>query len=172
LVAEHVRLLGFGVVQHVLAVHAFDAVQDPLGVGGRLHVFVVAGGAHIVRDDAGEGLRPGGEGHGGRGEDNCNLLFHWIFPFFVLLYWRQAFASRWLIPLLLGVNIGIGFLYKSFALGLPVTLGLAGWYLHQRQYRVAEFLKQDALKVVITVSVAVAMFAMWFVLDPNPQAVW
>jgi 4-amino-4-deoxy-L-arabinose transferase-like glycosyltransferase len=97
----------------------------------------------------------------------------WIFlPFCVLLYWRQAFASRWWIPLLLGISIGIGFLYKSFALALPVTLGLAGWYLHQRQYRVAEFLKQDALKVVITVSVAVATFAMWFVLDPNPQAVW
>jgi 4-amino-4-deoxy-L-arabinose transferase-like glycosyltransferase len=97
----------------------------------------------------------------------------WIFlPFFVLLYWRQAFASRWLIPLLLGTSIGIGFLYKSFALGLPVTLGLAGWYLHLRQYRVAEFLKQDALKVVIAVSVAVALFAMWFVLDPAPQAVW
>ena len=97
----------------------------------------------------------------------------WIFlPFFVLLYWRQAFASRWLIPLLLGISTGIGFLYKSFALGLPVTLGLTGWYLHQRQYRVAEFLKQDVLKIAITVSVAVAMFAMWFVLDPNPQAVW
>jgi len=97
----------------------------------------------------------------------------WIFlPFFVLLYWRQAFASRWLIPLLFGISIGIGFLYKSFALGLPVTLGLAGWYLHQRQYRVAEFLKQDALKVVIAVSAAVALFAMWFVLDPDPQAVW
>src|SRR5665647_3774095 len=41
----------------------------------------------------------------------------WIFlPFFVLLYWRQTFASRWLIPLLLGISIGIGFLYKSFAL--------------------------------------------------------
>ena len=97
----------------------------------------------------------------------------WIFlPFFVLLYWRQTFASRWLIPLLLGISIGIGFLYKSFALGLPVTFGLTGWYLHQRQYRVAEFLKQDALKVVITVSVAVALFALWFVFDPNPQAVW
>ena len=59
----------------------------------------------------------------------------WIFlPFFVLLYWRQAFESRWLIPLLLGIGIGIGFLYKSFALGLPVTLGLSGWYLHQRNY--------------------------------------
>jgi len=97
----------------------------------------------------------------------------WIFlPFFVLLYWRQAFASRWLIPLLLGISIGIGFLYKSFALGLPVTLGLTWWYLHQRQYRVAEFMKQDALKVAVTVSVAVALFAMWFVFDPDPQAVW
>jgi hypothetical protein len=97
----------------------------------------------------------------------------WIFlPFFVMLYWRQAFASRWLMPLLFGISIGIGFLYKSFALGLPVTLGLAGWYLHQRQYRMAEFLKQDALKIVISVSVSVAMFALWFVFDPNPQAVW
>ena len=97
----------------------------------------------------------------------------WIFlPFFVLLYWRQAFASRWLIPLLLGIAIGIGFLYKSFALGLPVTLGLSGWYLHQRNYRVTEFLRKDALKVAIAVSVAVALFAMWFVLDPDPQAVW
>ena len=97
----------------------------------------------------------------------------WIFlPFFVLLYWRQAFASRWMIPLLLGIGIGLGFLYKSFALGLPVTLGLSGWYLHQRQYRVKEFIKQDALKITTTVTVAVMMFAMWFVLDPNPQAVW
>lgn len=97
----------------------------------------------------------------------------WIFlPFFVLLYWRQTFESRFVIPLLLGISIGAGFLYKSFALGLPVTLGLTGWYLHRRQYRVAAFLKQDALKVVIAMSVAVAMFAMWFMLDPNPQAVW
>lgn len=97
----------------------------------------------------------------------------WIFlPFFVLLYWRKAFASRWLIPLLLGISIGIGFLYKSFALGLPVTLGLAGWYLHQRQYRMTEFLKQDALKILVAITVAVTLFAMWFMLDPDPQAVW
>ncbi len=97
----------------------------------------------------------------------------WIFlPFFVLLYWRRAFASRWLIPLLLGTSIGIGFLYKSFALGLPVTLGLTGWYLHQRQYHMKDFLKQDALKIATAITVALAMFAMWFVLDPDPQAVW
>jgi 4-amino-4-deoxy-L-arabinose transferase-like glycosyltransferase len=97
----------------------------------------------------------------------------WIFlPFFVLLYWRQTFASRWLIPVLFGISIGIGFLYKSFALGLPVTLGLSGWYLHQRHYHVKEFLRQDALKVVIVVLIAVTLFSMWFVFDPNPQAVW
>jgi hypothetical protein len=97
----------------------------------------------------------------------------WIFlPFFVLLYWRQAFASRWLVPLLLGIAIGIGFLYKSFALGLPVTLGLSGWYLQQRGYRWSEFLREDGLKVVIAIAVAVALFAMWFALDPDPHAVW
>jgi len=97
----------------------------------------------------------------------------WIFlPFFVLLYWRKAFESRWLIPLLLGISFGIGFLYKSFALALPVTLGLSGWYLHRRGYRWSEFLRRDGLKVVIAVSVAVALFAMWFVLDPDPLAVW
>ena len=97
----------------------------------------------------------------------------WIFlPFFALLYWRQAFQSRFIIPLLFGFSIGISFLYKSFALGLPVTLGLAGWYWHQRQYRLATFIRQDALKVAITILVAVALFAMWFVFDPDPQAVW
>jgi hypothetical protein len=97
----------------------------------------------------------------------------WIFlPFFVLLYWRKTIESRFVIPMLIGICIGIGFLYKSFALGLPVTLGLTGWYLHQRHYRVAGFIKQDAMKVVIAVSVSVMLFAMWFVLDPDPQSVW
>lgn len=97
----------------------------------------------------------------------------WLFlPFFVLLYWRQTFASRLAVPLLLGVAIGIGFLYKSFALGLPVTLGLTGWYLHRRQYRLADFLRHDAPKVAIAITVAVAMFALWFALDPEPQAIW
>ncbi len=103
---------------------------------------------------------------------NAPEVFWLSLPFFVLLYWRQALASRWLIPLLLGISVGIGFLYKSFALGLPATLGLAAWYWHQRQYRVMEFIKQDALKVFIAISVAVAIFGLWLALDPNPQAVW
>ncbi|MDH4217011.1 MAG: glycosyl transferase family 39, partial [Gallionella sp.] len=35
-----------------------------------------------------------------------------------------------------------------------------------------EFLKRDALKVAIAITVAVALFALWFALDPEPQAIW
>jgi len=99
-------------------------------------------------------------------------VFWIILPFFVLLYWRKAFESRLAVPFLLGVAIGIGFLYKSFALAMPVTLGLAGWHLFQRQFRVAEFLRSDALKVAITLMVAIVVFSLWFVLDPDPLSVW
>lgn len=98
----------------------------------------------------------------------------WLFlPFFTLLYWRPlSFDSRWLIPLLLGVEIGIGLLYKSFALLAPVGLALAWWYLHHRDYRWREFLADDLYKPVVTGIVALSMFALWFVFDPDPQAVW
>ena len=97
----------------------------------------------------------------------------WLFlPFFTLLYWREAFASRLMVPLMFGVSIGIGFLYKSFALALPMTLALAGWYLHHSRYRFVPCLKQDAYKVAIAITVALGLFALWFVLDPDPSSVW
>lgn len=100
-------------------------------------------------------------------------VFWFFLPFFSLLYWRSsAFDSRLIIPVLLGVEVGIGLLYKSFALVAPVSLALSWWYLHQRDYRLTAFLFKDAWKVAITVAVSLALFGMWFVFDPNPQAVW
>jgi 4-amino-4-deoxy-L-arabinose transferase-like glycosyltransferase len=97
----------------------------------------------------------------------------WLFlPFFALLYWRTAAASRLAFPLLAGVAIGIGLLYKSFALAVPAALGLAGWYLHSRDRRLATFLARDSWKVLITLSVSLALFGAWFLLDPDPGAVW
>jgi 4-amino-4-deoxy-L-arabinose transferase-like glycosyltransferase len=98
----------------------------------------------------------------------------WLFlPFFALLYWRPAgFSSRFVFPLLMGVAVGIALLYRSFALVLPVGLGLAWWYLRFRGYRVAAFLAKDAGKVAFTMSIALAIFASWFLLDPDPQSVW
>ena len=98
----------------------------------------------------------------------------WLFlPFFTLLYWQPAsFESQFLLPILLGLGIGIGLLYKSFALALPVTLGLSWWYLHHRDYRATTFLTKDAWKIVLMASTSLAIFGLWFLLDPDPHAIW
>ena len=97
----------------------------------------------------------------------------WLFlPFFILLYWRStAFASR-AVPLLLGVVIGIGLLYKSFALLLPVGLGLAWWYFRQRNYRIVPFIREDVWRLALVALISLAIFSLWFILDPQPQAIW
>lgn len=100
-------------------------------------------------------------------------VFWFFLPFFSLLYWRSfAFDSRITIPLLLGVEVGIGLLYKSFALVVPMGLALAWWYLHQRDYRWKAFLHKDAWKVAAISVLSLAIFGLWFVFDPDPQAVW
>jgi 4-amino-4-deoxy-L-arabinose transferase-like glycosyltransferase len=97
----------------------------------------------------------------------------WLFlPFFVLLYGQPAtFESRWLVPIGLGLGIGVGLLYKSFALAAPVLLALAWWYLHHRRYEIATFLTKDLLKLVIMGCVSLAVFSLWFILDPDPRAI-
>lgn len=98
----------------------------------------------------------------------------WLFlPFFTLLYWRdRAFASPLGVPLLLGLFTGIGLLYKSFALLVPAGLALAWWYLHRRAYRWRVFWVQDAPRLLLIGTLALALFALWFVFDPDPRAVW
>ena len=100
-------------------------------------------------------------------------VFWFFLPFSTLLYWRAfAFDSRVSIPLILGAEVGIGLLYKSFALVVPVALTLAWWYLHQRDYRWKAFLHKDAGKVAIVIALSLVMFGLWFVFDPDPQAIW
>ncbi len=100
-------------------------------------------------------------------------VFWFFLPFFTLLYWRNsAFESRFLVPVLMGIEVGIGLLYKSFALIAPVGLCLAWWYLHYREYRWQHCLRKDVFKVAITLTLALALFGLWFLFDPDPQAVW
>jgi len=98
----------------------------------------------------------------------------WLFlPFFTLLYWRPvSFCSRFVFPILLGVAVGIGLLYKSFALALPVGLGLAAWYWQYRDHSVGTFLARDFGKIFITMAISLAIFGLWFAFDPDPQSVW
>lgn len=100
-------------------------------------------------------------------------VFWLSLPFFVLLYWRpSSFESRFWFPVMLGLATGLGLLYKSFFFVLPVGLGLMWWYLHHRQYRWREFLLKDAWKPVLTGILALLIFGMWFLLEPDPAALW
>ncbi len=98
----------------------------------------------------------------------------WLFlPFFLLLYrGKRAFDSAWGMPLIIGLSVGIGLLYKSFALLLPVGLGLAFWYWRHRHYRPAEFLRRDFYKLILIGLLSLSVFALWFVFDPDPQSIW
>ncbi|HEX9189025.1 MAG TPA: phospholipid carrier-dependent glycosyltransferase [Vicinamibacteria bacterium] len=105
---------------------------------------------------------------------NAPEVFWLLVPFFALLHWRPAsFASRALVPAGMGLALGLGLLYKSFALAMPTGLGLGLWYWQQREKpRLRGFLEQDLGKVVLTLAIALSAFASWFLLDPDPRAVW
>ncbi len=98
----------------------------------------------------------------------------WLFlPMFVIVYFgRRATESRVLVPVLLGLCIGTGLLYKSYALLMPVGLGLAWSYFHLREYRFGAFIRDDVLKLVLLGALSLAVFALWFALDPDPVAIW
>jgi 4-amino-4-deoxy-L-arabinose transferase-like glycosyltransferase len=97
----------------------------------------------------------------------------WLFvPCFAALTWRtRVLGSRLAVPVLLGLTTGVGLLYRSFALLLPVALWLAWWRLRQRDYRLPVFLARDAGAIAILSVVALATFGMWFVFDPDPRAI-
>jgi 4-amino-4-deoxy-L-arabinose transferase-like glycosyltransferase len=97
----------------------------------------------------------------------------WLFlPFALLLLGRPAVASARTLPVLAGVPIGLALLYKSFVLVVPAGLALAWWHLRFRDGRFAIFMARDAWRIALAMAIALAMFAAWFALDPNPGAVW
>ena len=98
----------------------------------------------------------------------------WInLPFMALLYWgKGAFESKFFFPLLAGACFGLALFAKSFAYIAPATLALGLYYWRWRQWSISKTLIHDLYKVCIASLLALAVFALWFVFDPNPEAVW
>ncbi len=97
----------------------------------------------------------------------------WLFaPLALLLLHRKPeFPEGILWPWLCGGMIGVGLLYKSFALVLPVVLTMALWQLRARGWQSRPFLKMDAWRLLMTVASALILFSLWFWLDPSPSLV-
>ena len=91
----------------------------------------------------------------------------WLFlPFFVLLM-RPRERLGWGLALAFGLMLGAGLLYKSFAMIIPSAGALAWWTLHQGGYRPLAWLRRDAPKIVVLALIALGVFALWFLLDPQ-----
>ena len=78
----------------------------------------------------------------------------------------------WLGFTLFGLALGLGLAYKSFALIAPASITLWAWLLVQ--HRPLQWGQTFSLsfKVGWSSVLALGIFGLWFVLDPNPAAVW
>lgn len=73
---------------------------------------------------------------------------------------------------LFGLGLGLGLAYKSFALIAPAA---AAWWLAlllSAPHINLKVLLDTTLKVTFSAVLALGVFALWFVLDPDPAAVW
>ena len=101
--------------------------------------------------------------------------FWFSLPLFVLLWQRARQPDAhpgWLAHGLFGLGLGLGLAYKSFALIAPAA---AAWWLALVASEPAltwRRLLRHTLGVGLSATLALGVFALWFVLDPDPQGVW
>ena len=97
----------------------------------------------------------------------------WLFaPLALLLLHREPRLPNGILwPWIWGGMIGVGLLYKSFALVVPVTLTMALWQLRARGWKIRPFLIKDFCRLSMTILAALLLFSLWFWLDPNPMLV-
>ena len=78
----------------------------------------------------------------------------------------------WLVYSLMGVALGLGAAYKSFALVAPACAGFwcaALWSEPALDWRTT---LRITAGVAFSALLGVGIFALWFAIDPDPQAVW
>ena len=79
------------------------------------------------------------------------------------------YIAFWVI---VGLAFGLGAAYKSFALIAPAAAALWCAMLLSAQRFEWRFALQTSLGMFASVLIGVGFFALWFVLDPDPGAVW
>ena len=100
-------------------------------------------------------------------------VFWLSLPFLALLYWgKSAFESKFLFPVLAGLCFGLALFAKSFAYIAPASLALGLYYWHWRKWSIPQTCIRDLYKFLFIVPWALSVFALWFALDPQPEAVW
>lgn len=92
--------------------------------------------------------------------------------FLLLLYRTRSFSRSYAFWIGLGVLVGLAAWVRSIFLLAPVGLAFCIYLLWQRQWRMLEFLKHDATRLAVFTLTVLAVFGLWFVIDPNPEAIF
>ena len=89
---------------------------------------------------------------------------------------QQATLGRaplgWLACTLIGVALGLGSAYKSFALVAPAAAAIWCAVLLSEQRLTWATTWRTTLGLGWSTAIGIGIFALWFVLDPDPAAVW
>ena len=87
--------------------------------------------------------------------------------------WKAYTAPIYIaIVICTGISWGLGSAYKSFALIAPASAALWCALLFSAPRLTWRFGLKTSVRVAISVLIGVGIFALWFVLDPDPAAVW
>lgn len=92
--------------------------------------------------------------------------------FALVLGFRDRSRQRWAPWTASGVALGIGCLFKSFALVAPAGLALVWLRLSERDWDFRGFVRGDLGRVILTATVGLAFFGLWPLLDPDPGAIF
>jgi len=103
----------------------------------------------------------------------------WMFGVMAALAWApvRLLGSRLWFPLAAGMATGMACLYKSFVLVVPLGFAMLLCHLwaHERgasPQPSGATLARTALKLGISSLLALAIFSLWFALDPQPAEIW
>jgi len=84
----------------------------------------------------------------------------------------DAHAMDWRVFTLMGIAMGLGSAYKSFALVAPAAAAVwCAWLLSAPQLN-GPLLIRSTVGLAWSTALAVGIFALWFVLDPDPASIW
>jgi 4-amino-4-deoxy-L-arabinose transferase-like glycosyltransferase len=104
---------------------------------------------------------------------NLPEVFFLSLTYFVfLIYKGNHLGRKYTFWIGLGVLVGLAAWVRSIFLIAPVGLALSIYLLWQRQWRIIDFIKNDAPRLTVFTITVLAVFGLWFVIDPNPEAIY
>lgn len=101
---------------------------------------------------------------------NLPEVFFLSLGYFLFLYYKNA-RSNYLLWIGLGIVVGLSAWVRSIFLLAPVGLAFCIYLLWQQQWRFSKFLKFDAPRLAVFTLTVLAVFGLWFVIDPKPEAI-